>query len=116
MLVLEIVDGNGVLVQRDTLTLEDIQRFVKGPIEGASLSPEPEAQSLIAYVNAEGYHRFTLRENCFLLPRQVVYGPMLIVGIGPGGTDRGLTPDELDRIQLVETPRSPLPTLVFGSR
>lgn len=114
MLVLEIVSGHATLVERDTLDLEQIQSFVGGPVEGTSLSPEPDAHSLVAYVNAEGYHRYTLAENCFLPPRRKVYGPMLVVGIGPGGTHRGLTPDELNRLQLLETARSPLPTLVFG--
>lgn len=115
MLVVEIVDGKATLVVRETLAYEDLNSFVDGPVEGVSLSSAPEAQFLVAYVNAEGSRRYDLRENCFLQPRRAVYGRMLIVGVDHDGGHRGLSPEELDQIGLSQTPRSPLPTLVFGA-
>lgn len=113
MQILEIVDGHATLTDREPLSLDEIRDFIGGPVEGASLDATPDARSLVLYCHAEGRERHELGENIRLANGRTLYGPVLLAGIGPSGENRGLTPDELDRIDLEPTPRSPLPTLVY---
>lgn len=115
MNVIEIVNGRASVTEWDALDYETIKRFVDGPIEGVVLNAGSARSDVIAYINAEGEIRHDLAENCHLPNGRIVYGNALVVGIGPNGTDRGLTFDEIERVVLTDTPGSPLPTLTVVS-
>lgn len=114
MIVQEIVDGQATLTEREALSYADIRSFVGGDVEGASLSSDSRAQSVIAYFHADGANRHELPENCHLPNGRTLYGPVLMVGLTLGGAARVLLPEEVERLVLTGIPRSPLPMLMYA--